>query len=46
MAEIEKLKKLKSLSDQINYLKINEIDAKRGVVLGLRTTFLIAKKWV
>jgi hypothetical protein len=27
------------LSDQINYLKINEIDAKRGVVLGLRTNW-------
>ncbi len=40
------IKKVQSLSDQINYLKINEIDAKRGVVLGLRTTFLIAKKWV
>jgi len=25
------------LSDQINYLEIREIDAKRGVVLGLRT---------
>ncbi len=34
-----------SLSDQINYLKFNEIDAKRGVVLGLRTNFLIAKRW-
>jgi len=32
------------LSDQINYLEINEIDAKRGVVLGPRTNFLIAKK--
>jgi hypothetical protein len=35
---------LQSLSDQINYLKINEIDAKRGVVLGLRNIFLIAKR--
>ncbi len=33
------------LSDQINLLKINEIVDKRGVVLGLRTTFLMAKKW-
>jgi hypothetical protein len=35
----------KNLSDQINYLKTIEIDAKRGVVLGLRTNFLIAKRW-
>ncbi len=33
------------LSDQINLLKINEIVDKRGVVLGFRTTFLMAKKW-
>ena len=33
------------LSDQIKYLNLNEIAAKRGVVLGLRTNFLIAKKW-
>jgi len=26
-------------------LKIKEIDAKRGVVYGLRATFLMAKKW-
>jgi hypothetical protein len=32
------------LSGQINDLKINEIDAKREAVLGLRTNFLIAKK--
>jgi len=32
------------LSDQINYLKINEIDAKRGLVLELRPSFLIAKR--
>ena len=32
------------LSDQINYLKINGIDAKRGLVLGLRASFLIAKR--
>ena len=28
-----------------NKMKFNEIDAKRGVVSGLRTNFLIAKKW-
>jgi len=33
------------LSDQINNLKINGIDAKRGIVLGLGTIFLIARKW-
>ena len=38
-------RKMLCLSDQINYLEINEIDAKRGVVLGLRINFLIAKRW-
>jgi hypothetical protein len=32
------------LSDQINLLKINEINVKRRVVQGLKTTFLMAKK--
>jgi hypothetical protein len=32
------------LSDQVNYLKINEIDDNWGDVLGLGASFLTAKK--
>jgi hypothetical protein len=31
------------LSDQINLLKINEINVKRRIIQGLKTTFLMAK---
>ena len=32
------------MSDQISYVKINEIDAKRGAVSDLRTNFWTAQK--